>query len=131
MRGKGRIWFSIVLSMLCSCRAVEEYSGVDGVSISNTTLGHVARDSVFVKDSIIVRERTDTVFFTKYRTFYKEKIVKDTLFVCDTLYKERVVTRYVNNGNKGNKGWWLLLLLLLPLFFPGIVRRFIDFIRNA
>lgn len=117
--------------MLCSCRAVEEYSGVAGVSISNTTLGHVARDSVFVKDSIIVRERTDTVFFTKYRTLYKEKIVKDTLFVCDTLYKERVVTRYVNSGNKGNEGWWLLLLLLLPLFFPGIVRRFIDFIRNA
>lgn len=128
MGSKGRIWFSLAVLALCGCRAVEEHTAARA---SNSVEARAVRDSVIVRDSIYVREKADTVFFTRYRTLYKEKIVRDTLVVCDTLCTERVVTRYVER--RRDVAWWLLpllLLLLLPQLLPS-VRQFLKAIRNA
>ena len=103
----GKIWFSLFLSVLCGCRAVPT-GVIDGEERVHTGyVGSVVRDSVFLRDSIFLHVKADTVFLTKYRTLYKERVVRDTVIVCDTLYRERVVT--VEKRVWPPFRWWMLL----------------------
>ena len=45
----------------------------------------LVRDSVFLRDSIVVRESADTVFHTHTRTIYRDRLHTDTLWRTDTL----------------------------------------------
>lgn len=129
MKGIGKIWFSVVLVLLCACRTTKEECNMSDAHIRTNSAWHVVRDSIFIHDSIYVHEKSDTVFLTKYRTLYKENLVRDTLFVCDTLYKERVITEYVSS-ERGRFHWWWLLLLL-PLLIPGLLKRLLKLFWNA
>ena len=133
MEGKARIWFSIAVLMLWGCRSADERVCVAGMSVGSSTAARLMHDSIYIKDSVIVRDKADTVFFTKYRTLYKEKVIRDTLHVCDTLYTERVVTRYVGRESvRCGKWWtWLLLLLPLPLLLPRVSRWLLKIFKNA
>ena len=125
MKGTGKIWFSLVVFALCACRTVPENIAGSDVNVHTSIVGHIVRDSVFVHDSIFVRERPDTVFFTRYRTLYKENVVRDTVLLCDTLYSERTVTRYTAPPGCVSVEWrWLALLvgLLLLLIAPKVIR---------
>ena len=129
MKGTGKIWFSLVVLVLCACRTVPENIAGSDVNVHTGIVGHIARDSVFVHDSIFVRESPDTVFFIRYRTLYKENIVRDTVLQCDTLYRERTVTRYVAPPGCVNVEWrWLVLLIGLLLLFiaPKVIRLLIK-----
>lgn len=53
---------------------------------------HIRIDSIVLHDSIFIREKSDTVFFTKYRTLYKERVLSDTVVQCDTIYVEREIS---------------------------------------
>ena len=91
---------------------------------ASTHIGRVLADSVAVKDSIVIRERCDTVFFTKYRTLYKERVRTDTVIKCDTVYAERLVT--VKEKEKNNALWWLILPVIAALWKVGLF----DVLRN-
>ena len=81
-------------------------------------------DSVVLRDSIVVRERCDTVFYTKYRTLYKERIKVDTVVRCDTIYAERMIS--VEKKEKNRVLWWLIIPLIAVLWKIGLL----DFLRN-
>ena len=63
---------SALLLLLAGC-VVKESVSVERASAS-TQIERVLADSIVMRDSIIIREKCDTVFFTKYRTLYKERI---------------------------------------------------------
>ena len=130
MRGAEKIWFSVLLLLLCGCRTVRDSHESTDIRIRTNVVERLLKDSVFVHDSIYVHERSDTVFFTKYRTLYKEKLVRDTIYVCDTLYKERIVTEYVSREATCSRWWWLLLFLLL-LFCPGVPQLFLKIFNKC
>ena len=111
MKRKGKIWFSLFLLALCGCRAVPVGTDAAEQHVRTNVVESVVRDSVFLRDSIFLNVKADTVYYTKYRTLYKERIVHDTVVICDTLYREKVVTREKSVLPFGRK--WLLLLLLL------------------
>lgn len=123
MKRKVRIWFSLVVFFIFGCSTLHENNCSADVRSHASVIEHVIRDSIFVHDSVFVREKIDTVFFTKYRTMYKQNTVHDTVFLCDTLYRERVVTRTVESGNclSRHRLWVSLLFLLLGYL---IVKRF-------
>ena len=130
MKGTGKIWFSLVVFVLCACRTVPENITSSDVKVHTGITGHIVRDSVFVHDSIYVRERPDTVFFTRYRTLYKENVVRDTVLLYDTLYKERIVTRYTAPPGCVNVEWmWLAVPIgiLLLIIAPKVIRLLLKF----
>ena len=108
--------------LLVAC-SVHKTATSDRVSTS-THIERVLVDSVVLRDIIVIRERCDTVFFTKYSTLYKERLRVDTVVKCDTLYAERTVTV----SDKGNRGvlWWLLLPVIAVLWKIGVF----DLLRN-
>ncbi len=101
----------------CRARVVENSSA----EIRESVVERVVRDSIVVHDSIYVRVGTDTVFHTRYRTLYKEKLRHDTVALHDTIYIERVVVS-AGNEKEGGRGvnWWLALLFLLVLWRVGV-----------
>ena len=121
MKNMKKIVVSMLLLLIVGCRVNE--TTVDRTSAS-THSGSVLVDSVVLKDSIVIWETCDTVFFTKYRTLYKERIRMDTVIKCDTLYAERTVT--VKEKDTQSLLWWMLIPLLAVLWKIGVF----DLLRN-
>ena len=64
-------------------------------------------DSVYVRDSIYVREGADTVFLTRWRTQWRTLTVHDTIreTATDTIRETRCVEKVVQVPAKGGAGW--------------------------
>ena len=123
MRKRKVICLSVLLLAVAACSTVEKASDVQYV-LQNNVAEHVRVDSVVLRDSIFIRERSDTVFYTKYRTLYKERLRVDTVMRCDTLYRDRevVVERVREVGSRLGLLWKvpLAVLLLLLLWKAGL-----------
>lgn len=118
-----RIVVSVLLLLFVGCKA-QETTVLDRKSAS-THIERVLADSVALRDSIIIRETCDTVFFTKYRTLYKERLRVDTVIKCDTVYAERLVT--LHDKENGRRWLWLLMLPLIAVMWKiGLF----DLLRN-
>lgn len=71
------------LSLFCGCKAKEVVT-VEKTRIDTLLLYSNIRDSVMVKDSVVIREKGDTVWVTSWRDRYRDK------WRTDTVYKSRV-----------------------------------------
>ena len=77
------IWlaFLIAISLLASCRQVE-YVTVEKVLTDTTYITKWQRDSIWLHDSIHVKEKGDTVLVEKWHTKYVESIKHDTTYIA-------------------------------------------------
>ena len=83
-------------------------------------------DSVYINDSIVIREGGDTIVRERWRTCWRERIVHDTVVeqltdtvrITDTVEVEKTV-EVPKKG--GNAGWAvalaLLAVIIIYLFF--------------
>lgn len=83
------LFWAVIVTACCalfSCRSVE-YVPVETVKTETERVVDIQRDSIYVFDSVFVREAHDTVYITKWRTEYKEALRVDTFRVerIDTL----------------------------------------------
>lgn len=132
MKNGIKIVVSLLLLTMVGCAGVEKMENRAMMSANNYTERVVVADSVIVRDSVFIREKADTVFFTKYRTLYKERLRVDTVICRDTLFveKEVVVETARDGGRKCLIGWVPLLLgvLLFVLWRTGALRLMWNFI---
>ncbi len=83
------LFWAVIVTACCalfSCRSVE-YVPVETVRVETERVVDIQRDSIYVLDSVFVREAHDTVYITRWRTEYKEALRVDTFNVerIDTL----------------------------------------------
>lgn len=134
MRNVTKIILNLLLLLLFACSTVEKTSDVGFVSQQNF-VGRTRVDSVMLRDSIFIREKSDTVFYTKYRTLYKERLRVDTIVRCDTLYRDReVVVETVHNAGHGGAMLWkvaVAALALLLLWRTGGWRTLLNLILKV
>lgn len=73
-----------LLCAMCSCTSAQP---VETVKTDSVRVVNIRCDSIYVLDSIFVREAHDTIYITKWRTEYKEALRVDTFSVerIDTL----------------------------------------------
>ena len=57
---------------------------VENVKTDSVRVVDVQRDSIYVQDSVIVREKADTIFVTRWRTEYRETLRVDTFEIVRT-----------------------------------------------
>lgn len=76
----------LLASAICSCRSVR-YVPVETVKHDSVYFNKVVRDSIHVKDSVLVIVKGDTVTEFRYKYVYRDKEKTDTLYVnrTDTL----------------------------------------------
>ena len=110
--GVAEILFTLLLVMFCSCSssapAVETH---DTLYVSRTltdTVYQSRRDSVYVQDSIYIREKGDTVFCDRWHT--RLTVKTDTLLQfrdrTDTVYQTAVRTETVTEEVEKPLSWW-------------------------
>lgn len=77
------VWMVVlfVLALLSSCKQVE-YVTVEKVRTDTTYITKWQRDSIWLHDSIHIKERGDTVLVEKWHTKYIEKVTHDTTYVA-------------------------------------------------
>lgn len=72
------MWWVLLFLFLCGCRT--EYVPVESVRYDSVMIEKLMRDSVFVRDSVYLKERGDTVYKYKDRLVYVYKNRVDTFF---------------------------------------------------
>ena len=65
------------------CKSIE-YVPVETVRTDTLWQKIVERDSIIVNDSVIVREKGDTVMIEKWHTKYRDRLKTDTMYVSKT-----------------------------------------------
>ena len=89
----------ILAAVLSGCKHIE-YVPVEHVRTDTAYVSQTSRDSIYVRDSVVVREAGDTVRITKWRYVYKDRIVRDTVFrqlvdsIPEIVAVERELTRW-------------------------------------
>ena len=121
MRNVIRLLSSLFLLLALGCGSVER-NGYGFIS-SDRMEERLRIDSIVLHDSIFIREKSDTVFFTKYRTLYKERILCDTVLSCETVYVELAVCR-----ERGGGFPFMLVVAVLLLFLLWRI-GFFDLLR--
>lgn len=117
---------SLLLLLLAGCSTVKNTRSDVELFSRSELAGHIRVDSVVLRDSVFIRERSDTVYHTRYRTIYKERLRVDTVVHCDTLYRDReiVVERECQAGSGNLRVLRLasVALLLFLLWRSGLWR---------
>ena len=73
----------VIIMMMCSCKTIEYVPVVEKeVHHDSIYFTKVQRDSVWLHDSISVKEKGDTIRIEKWHTKYIEKQVHDTTYVA-------------------------------------------------
>ena len=84
-----RYWWVVLLAvvLLCLVSCKTQYIPVETVRVETERVVDIRRDSIYVLDSVFVREAHDTVYITKWRVEYKEALRVDTFNIerVDTL----------------------------------------------
>ena len=123
MKATFLILIAFLLILTGGCRTAETtiVSASDSV-YSRHEAERVRIDSVFIRsiDSIILREKADTVFLERVRLEFRDRYRHDTVTVFDTLrsvrdsivYIERIRTDESNTAGRKIKGWVVGLIAL-------------------
>ena len=84
--------------LMCSCKTIEYVPIVEHeVHHDSIYFTQIQRDSIWQHDSILIKDRGDTVLIEKWHTKYIEKQVHDTTYVAkvDSVPVPYEVTKYV------------------------------------
>lgn len=76
----------LFLLLLCGCRT--EYVPIESVRYDSVMIEKLMRDSVFVRDSVYLKEKGDTIYKYKDRFVYVYKNRVDTFFAEKIREKE-------------------------------------------
>lgn len=114
----------LVTAIFPSCRTVK-YVPVESVRTEYRDRVSHTSDSIFLKDSIYIHDRGDTVLVERWRTAYRDRWRTDTLKIelCDTIREpvpvERELTRW--EKTKLEAGGFLMGALALALLAIGVI----------
>ena len=117
---------AVLLAVLTGCRQVE-YVTIEKVRTDTTYITKWQRDSIWLHDSIRVKENGDSIIIERWHTKYVEKLLHDTLYQSktDSVPVPYPVTQYVEK----QLTWWqrtqmyagdlVLIALLILLGYVG------------
>lgn len=131
------IFCLIVMLSLCGCKTKERVVVVTEQHTDTTYITKHQRDSVWLHDSISIREKGDTVWMERWHTKYIEKTATDTLYRSKTdsipvpYPVEKQLTRW-QQIKVGYGGWAMGILAgLIAVFIltSGFWKRIVKVIR--
>lgn len=117
------------LCVMCACARVQ-YVPVETIKTDSVRVVDVQRDSIYVQDSVIVREKADTIFVTRWRTEYREALRVDTVQIVRTdsiqniVEVERKLTKLQQTQMDIGRGvmWAIPILIALWLLYRKFLK---------
>ena len=127
------LFFAAALAVLTGCKTIEYVPVVEHeVHHDSIYFTQVQRDSIWMHDSISVKEKGDTVRIEKWHTKYIEKQVHDTTYVAkhDSIPVPYEVIKEVpaklTKVEKGLMTTGVLSMLALFIFVAFKLKRFLP-----
>ncbi len=112
---KATVYF-IILLILCSfafsCRTKLIHVPVQTEKTVKEYIDRWHKDSVHVKDSIIINKAGDTTFIEKYKYIYKDKILRDSIYITDSIKIEVPYPVEVIKERNRLFNWQIILMCL-------------------
>ena len=84
--------------LMCSCKTIEYVPVIEHeVHHDSIYFTQIQRDSIWQHDSVLIKDKGDTVLIEKWHTKYIEKVSHDTTYVAkiDSIPVPYEVTKYV------------------------------------
>ncbi len=115
--------FFILAMLVVSCST--KYVPVESVRVDSVHVERVRRDSVVLRDSVYILQRGDTVFKTKYKYLYRDRVLRDTFYhvKCDTVTKVVKVEKELTFWQKKKICFADAFLYILPFLLLYIIYR--------
>lgn len=119
--------FMCMLFVICSCRTVK-YVPVETIKVDTTYINKLQRDSIYMLDSVYVKEMGDTVLIEKYKYLYRDKLIRDTIYISKTdsvqvpYLVEKKLTKW--QQFRIDVEGWVIVILCIAISF--LVIRFIK-----
>lgn len=88
----------LLMLILCGCRT--EYVPIESVRYDSLMITKLMRDSVYVRDSVYLKAKGDTIFKNKDRYVYVYKNL------VDTFYMEKIREKEVPVPVERKLTWW-------------------------
>ena len=118
---------AMVVLICCTSCTQRVYVPVETVKYDSIYLSKVQRDSIYLKEYVSVYHKADTVYKERIITKYKEKMLKDTLYIerVDTIRTVVEVEKPLKRSQRTlmTMGWCFvaitiagILLLLFRIF---------------
>lgn len=123
MRGIKYVLTTLLLLVVWSCRTTE-YVPVEVIKSDTTYINKVQRDSIYQLDSVYILDRGDTVLITKTKYLYKDRLVRDTVYMSKTdsiqvpYPVERKLTRW-EQIRLDIGGWAIVTVIIIILIVVG------------
>lgn len=106
----------LLASAICSCRTVK-YVPVETVRTDTVYSNYSRMDSIFVRDSVYIKQKGDTVTEFRYKYVYKYKDRIDTLYISsrDTVSVPYPVEKELTawQQTKVNYGGWAMVIVFV------------------
>ena len=108
----------LLTSAICSCRSVQ-YVPVEVIKTDSTYINKVQRDSIYQLDSVYIRDKGDTVLITKTRYLYRDKLIRDTVYMSriDSVQApypiEKKLTRW--QQFRLDVGGWAIIVVMITI----------------
>jgi hypothetical protein len=123
MRMINYILATLLLLVVWSCRTTE-YVPVEVIKSDTTYINKVQRDSIYQLDSVYILDRGDTVLITKTKYLYRDKLVRDTVYMSKTdsiqvpYPVERKLTKW-EQFRLDVGGWAIVTVIIIILIVVG------------
>lgn len=89
-----------ILLMCVSCKPVERI--VTQTEYKTEYRDRIQKDSIYVQDSVMIREKGDSVWIREVKYKYVDRFLRDTVNITDTVKINITDTKYVTT----NKIYW-------------------------
>lgn len=118
MKYKNIILLLLVVTLFTACTSTK-YVPVEVEKIKKEYINTLQIDTFYIKDSIFIQNKNDTVYLEKYKYVYKHNILRDTLIINDTIptIKTVEVTKEVNRVYN----WQIILMVLGGVFIAFLI----------
>ena len=119
------------IAMLCGCKSVE-YIPVPEYHTDTLIKTKVQKDSVYLHDSISVKENGDTLLIERWHTKYVEKLAHDTTYIhkTDSVPYPYPVKEYIEKPLTATQKWLMGIgictVLALVVFIAVKLKRFLP-----
>lgn len=122
------IIFGLIIAVLlgmCSCTRTI-YVPVTSVERDSIYLHTHTRDSIWIHDSVTIKEQGDTIRIEKWRTKYVEKLMTDTAYIerTDTIVQAYPVEKPLSTVQRA----WIKLGKISTTLFVGAIIALIAYI---
>lgn len=89
----------------------------------------VQKDTVYVKDSVLIEHKSDTVYINRLKYVYKERMLMDTAYVSitDTIYKSIYIERQQTFSEKVSNFMYgiysMIAILVVLALIIAVIKR--------